>query len=784
MLIPRRIFGKGMDMKKVFHGLLFLFLFATTNAAVRINEIAWSGTTESANDEWIELFNDGEESVSLENWTLKATDGNPDILLTGIIEPAGFFLLERTDDTSVPNIPANKIFTGSLSNTGEELILSDETGKEHDRTLPRNWIAGESSPERRSMMRTTDGWQTFAGEANEFGIFGTPGIANEILSPPEPEKTFHSAIPTSVKITEIAPVSIGEPEWFEVEVLADAAVDFTEWKIRKGTQEVDFSSLQITNEGIPLAGQSVALPETGLVKSEQRNGSDFTFAENAFVFLPDDEKKTLRFIGNPSPIGLPDDGGTLEIVNEKDEGVATATWEKTKSGTKNGFLWGEIWNWDEMKYWPWRSIENNPTHTRGIENKIAPAFPEELEIRIDEVATNRVEGEDFVEILVQNIPNETPLPPWNIKHNGTELFSGGGEMVKSDERITLFLKSEQTQEEPVRWRNITYSPSISTETVWESSSKNGLNKTSGTLELNIWTGTSWEQTADFLCWAHDELSEIEQKRLESHAQNWNGSCFKSDILPNESLARPLASIDTNSATDFFRHFNGSPQQKNMPQNNVPIPKILIQGGKKVYETSLNLTGLDGEKATTDPDGIHDIQSWKWKIGETSCGDYETDHWEWSATRKEIKTCDEESRNPNPGMIYFDFNAQEEFAATLTVEDFSGATETTTVKLTRDPFRIGGSGGNVFNAPLKKWIEKEFEKTITGEKHTKQIGNYAHGNDDFFDEFLAQFDATLIDPHTFQPIIPPQTELELFARNRMSLQTRARAEKNIGIVFLP
>lgn len=768
-------------MKKIFCSFLPFLLFTTTHAAIRINEIAWSGTTKSANDEWIELFNDGEEAVSLENWTLNATDGSPQILLSGTIEPAGFFLLERTDDSTVPNFIASQIYTGSLSNTGEALILRDETGREHNKTPTGNWIAGESTPERRSMTWTENKWQTFSGNANTDDIFGTPGKENVI---PLPKNTFVSAIPTSVKITELAPVAIGEPEWFEIEVFAETAIDFSDWKIRQGTNEIPFSVLQLSNGGTSLTGKSVNLLETGLVGIEQLNGTDHTFEENTFVWFSDNSKTPLRFLGNPSPIGLPDNGGTLEIINSEEEVLTSFLWENTKSGTKEDVSWGEIWNWGEIKYWPWRSFENNPTHTRDLKNKPSPAIPEEISLVIDEVAPNRDKGLDFIEILVKNIPEGKKLPPWKIKHNGTELFVGGGESVSENNRITLFLSSEKISDDPIRYQNKTYSKDISSQKIWESSTKNGLNKTSGTLELNIWTDTSWEKTADFVCWAKDELPETEKNRLESHENEWNGSCFKNEnILPNESIARPIQSVDSNEASNFFRHFNGSPQKENLPQNNPPIPKILIQGGKKVYETSLNLTGMDEQSATTDPDGMHDILSWSWEIEGKSCGNYATDNWEWSATRKELKTCEEESASPNPALIYFNFQQQETFQAKLTVEDFSGTTESVIVELTRDPFQVGGSGGSVFNAPLKKWIEKEFEETILNTKQTKQIGNYAHGNDDFFDEFLAKFDYTLIDPRTFQPVIPQKTELELFARNRVSPKTQAYAKKNIGLIFV-
>ena len=728
-----------MHMKKLLITIFFLLFFTTTNAAVRINEIAWSGTPESANDEWIELFNDGEESVSLENWTLKSIDGTPEILLSGSIEPAGFFLLERTDDTTLPTVEANQIYTGSLSNTGEQLMLQDAEGVEQDFLPDENWIAGTSSPERRSMMWTTEGWKTFEGGKRE-GIFGSPGESNEIAEP----EINPPLLPTQIRITEISPTAIGEPEWFEVEMIADEGIDFTNWTIRQGNQEVPFLSLTME-----------------------------TSAQETF----------LRFVGNPSPISLPDDGGTLEILHKNGEVLATATWEKTKRGTKDGFAWGEIWNWNETKYWPWKSFENAPTHTRGIENKAAPAFPEELKMRIDEIAPNRTDGGDFVEILVKNIPKGKALPPWNIKHNGTELFTGGGEVMEENGRITLFLSSEKIEDDPVRYRNRTFSNDISSQKIWESSTKNGLNKTSGTLELNIWTDTSWEQNEDFVCWADDKLSETEQKRLESHSLDWNESCIQTtDIIPNESLARIPANIDSNTKNDFFRHFNGSPEEENIPHNTPPIPKILVQGGKKVYETSLNLTGLDEEMATTDSDGIHDIKSWKWEIEGTSCGDYETDNWEWSATRKSLKTCEEESGNPNPALIYFNFQQQESFFVTLTVEDFSGAIEYVTVELTRDPFHVGGSGGSVFAAPLKKWMAKELEKEVSSNAKTKKIGQHSQGNDDFFDAFLEQVDIQKI------PTIPPSPPLKpeplpLFSRERIPQTERSSLGKNIGRVLL-
>ncbi len=345
------------------------------------------------------------------------------------------------------------------------------------------------------------------------------------------------------------------------------------------------------------------------------------------------------------------------------------------------------------------------------------------------------------------------------------------------------MKSESLSTDPQRWLNRTNSNDINTEKTWESSTKNGLNKTSGTLELNIWTGTSWQQTEDFVCWAKDELSETEKTRLEAHRNDWSGECIKNaSILQNKSLARLPLTIDTNISHDFFQHFNGSPEEENFSQNSPPIPKILVQGGKRIYETSLNLTGLDGENATTDPNGIHDLKSWKWEIDGKTCGDYEIDHWEWSNVKKGEKTCEEESHRDNPGLIYFDFNAQEKFQITLTVEDLSGEKGITTAELDRDPFNVGG-GSSVFSAPLKKWLAKEFEKESPNERKRKKLSKSYETHADFFVEFVQQLDYTKINLQQKQQPSSQKTQLPRRMRERIPPSQLLVARKNLGLVFL-
>src|SRR3989338_3944489 len=114
---------------RIFGLALFLWLLSTSSvlASVRLNEIAWMGTTLSPTNEWIELYNDTALPVVLSDWKIEARDGLPSVALSGILPPNGYFLIERTDDNSVPGVKADLIisFGTGLSNSGETLLLTD-----------------------------------------------------------------------------------------------------------------------------------------------------------------------------------------------------------------------------------------------------------------------------------------------------------------------------------------------------------------------------------------------------------------------------------------------------------------------------------------------------------------------------------------------------------------------------------------------------------------------------------------------------------------------------------
>lgn len=193
-----------------------------------INEVAWMGTGASTSDEWIELYNPGSISIDLEGWLLRADDSTPNIVFPAgkSIPPGGYFLLERTDETTVVNdnlaISNKLIFTGELSNSFEVLRLYDASGRLIDTANANGgaWPAGTISPigsmERRGVVADSDtAWITNVNSASwtkhdarctttpcpsTYLVRGTPGYANwaaSVTPTPSPRPTAtRQATPT------------------------------------------------------------------------------------------------------------------------------------------------------------------------------------------------------------------------------------------------------------------------------------------------------------------------------------------------------------------------------------------------------------------------------------------------------------------------------------------------------------------------------------------------------------------------------------------------------------
>lgn len=179
-------------------------------ADVVIHEVCWTGTKASSADEWIELGSNVDRAVSLSGWRLAAEDGVPSVTLSGTLDAKGLFLLERTDDSTVADVAADLLFTGTLENSGEALYLYDAVGHLVDSVeCGGGWFAGESAPSYATMERVNSrrpgvaaNWRTHdesvqnGHDAAGHVVRGTPRAANSVTKPPRADFATSPASPT------------------------------------------------------------------------------------------------------------------------------------------------------------------------------------------------------------------------------------------------------------------------------------------------------------------------------------------------------------------------------------------------------------------------------------------------------------------------------------------------------------------------------------------------------------------------------------------------------------
>ncbi len=139
------------------------------------------GTPQSPFKEWIELYNPNSFKVNLQGFKLQTEDKSLDLNLKGEILPKSFFLLERNSDQTLPQVKADLIYKGTLSNKGENLYLLDPKGKVIDKILAKGGWPGGDKKSFKTLQRNlkTLEWQTSILPG------GSPKAPNRILEKPK-----------------------------------------------------------------------------------------------------------------------------------------------------------------------------------------------------------------------------------------------------------------------------------------------------------------------------------------------------------------------------------------------------------------------------------------------------------------------------------------------------------------------------------------------------------------------------------------------------------------------
>ena len=313
---------------------------------VAINEIAWMGTVASANDEWIELVNNTAAPIDLAGWTLTALDGTPNIVLSGTIPAGGHFLLERTDDNTVPGLLADKIYTGALGNAGEVLSLRDAAAGLQDDVDA--WYAGNSTT--RQTMQRVDPTQPGNQASNWTNgpVGGTPmnsgGTGGGCTAPTRtvacqagPAYQFRTGGPVVINELMINPAAVSDAAGEYVELFngGPVPVDLAGWTLR----DDDFDQFTI-----PAGSPTLIQPDGFLVVAAQAdpglNGgfaadlvwSGFNLSNSGDeVVLVDPagfEQDRLAYAGSP----FTDSAGTsLERTSPRLPASDTLAWAPSRS---------------------------------------------------------------------------------------------------------------------------------------------------------------------------------------------------------------------------------------------------------------------------------------------------------------------------------------------------------------------------------------------------------------------------------------------------------------------
>jgi len=299
----------------------FFSVLATDSLDVVINEIAWMGTKVSYNDEWIELYNNTNKNINLNGWILKTEDETPNITLVGTILAKDFFLLERTNDNTLPDITADQIYQGSLENSGENLGLYDNLGNLIDSVdCSFGWFTGNNKT-KQTMERkdpklsgsNPNNWQTSQNHG------GTPNAKNDLgeeLTKIGPVSAYSQetpvTYPTNIFINEILPSPEGSDakgEWIEIFNQNNFKVNLSGWKIKD---------------------------EKGRIK-------EYTFPENTEI-LPEDFLVIHR---SETKITLNNGGDCLNLIHPNGTVTDKVCYEKavlnqSYNQSKSGWVWSTI----------------------------------------------------------------------------------------------------------------------------------------------------------------------------------------------------------------------------------------------------------------------------------------------------------------------------------------------------------------------------------------------------------------------------------------------------------
>ncbi len=165
-----------------------LAAFAAESGSVVINEVAWAGSSDNSNDEWIELYNPTNQSVDLSGWYVEDDGSTKYQIASGSVSAHGYFLIED-NESAVSNVIADAVIGLSLANAGDSLILKDNLGNIIDTVNAGGaaWYAGNAT-DKSSMERVDPAFVSASAENFASALSGNgskASLGGNILGTPK-----------------------------------------------------------------------------------------------------------------------------------------------------------------------------------------------------------------------------------------------------------------------------------------------------------------------------------------------------------------------------------------------------------------------------------------------------------------------------------------------------------------------------------------------------------------------------------------------------------------------
>ena len=291
-------------------------------SGVLLNEIAWMGSTESANAEWIELKNIGSTSLDISGWQLLDKGEQIKIVFPqgSVIALGGLYLLERTDDDAVPKGKANLIYSGALSNSNEGLRLFNTECKLVDEVIANpSWPAGDTASRRTMEREASRSWHTFGGSATN-NIWGTPkrengqalvvysggggggggGSSSTPAPTPTPTPTSNSTssapLPPQLRINEVmydAPGADTDHEWIEILNEGTSTASLADVKLFEGGSHHVLTLVRSSQE--LLQGSYAIIADDAAVFIAEHTSVDVPVFDSAFSLNNEGQSLALTF---------------------------------------------------------------------------------------------------------------------------------------------------------------------------------------------------------------------------------------------------------------------------------------------------------------------------------------------------------------------------------------------------------------------------------------------------------------------------------------------------------